>query len=176
MEITKFNELFTTNENMQSRTEIEDEIMNAKALMAPEPDLSRDDAIDDMSGIVDHYSLQGYIDALKWVLGDGTRLNAEDYEYYVENKACDACAGQPIKGVLYPVAYESAQEVAPSKWGFVERCDMCGIYDNDIDACKALARHLGSPIRHFNVEVLGRTQPAVYTNAEKTTISLEETN
>ena len=74
---------------------------------------------------------------------------------------CDVCAdlGFQIPGVLCPVA--TAGEQAPGNWHFVERCDTCAIYDDDDEASYAMARHLGSPIRHFTVKALDRTQPAI---------------
>ena len=74
---------------------------------------------------------------------------------------CDVCAdlGFQIPGVLCPVA--TAGEQAPGNWHFVERCDTCEIYDDDDEASYAMARHLGSPIRRFDVKALDRTQPAI---------------
>ena len=68
MGVTPFNELFITYENMQTKSEIEEELMKTQDILTSEPDLSSDDAIDDMAGIVDHHYMKGYIDALKWVL------------------------------------------------------------------------------------------------------------
>ena len=86
----------------------------------------------------------------------------------LNGQACDACVGQPIQGVLYPVSTNGEQ--APGNWRFVERCDACGIYEGDDDASIALARHLGAlgrplEIRRFVVQSLGRTQPALYKKA-----------
>ena len=72
---------------------------------------------------------------------------------------CTPRSGPPLPGVLCPVA--TAGEQAPGNWHFVERCDTCAIYDGDDEASYAMARHLGSPIRRFDVKALDRTQPAI---------------
>lgn len=69
---TAFDRLFETYKNMRDRSEITAEIEDVEPMVGEEPDLERDDASDDMSGIVDHFYHKGYLDALQWVMG-GTR-------------------------------------------------------------------------------------------------------
>jgi hypothetical protein len=68
---TAFDSLFEAYENMRDRSEITEEIAEVLPLVGEEPDLERDDAIDDMAGIVDHHYHKGYLDALKWVMNNG---------------------------------------------------------------------------------------------------------
>jgi len=73
MGVTPFNELFTTNENMQTKAEIKEEIVKAQALMPPETDISQDDAIADMEEQAQTVGyIWGYMDALKWALREKT--------------------------------------------------------------------------------------------------------
>ena len=65
-----YNELFETYKNMRDRSEITAEIEGVEPMVGEEPDLERDDAINDMAGIVDHFYFKGYLDALQWVIGD----------------------------------------------------------------------------------------------------------
>ena len=67
---TSFDSLFETYANMRDRSEITEEIAAIRSLVGEAPDLERDGAIDDMSGIVDHFYYKGYHDALEWVVGD----------------------------------------------------------------------------------------------------------
>ena len=68
-----FNDLFEAYKNMRDRSEITAEIDAIEPKVGEEPDLERDDAIDDMSGIVDHFYRKGYLDALRWVQGENYR-------------------------------------------------------------------------------------------------------
>jgi len=58
---------------MRDRSEIAEEIAAVRPLVGEEPDLENDDAIDDMAGVVSHHYHKGYVDALEWVLGEGTK-------------------------------------------------------------------------------------------------------
>ena len=63
-------EIFENYENMMYRSEVKEELEYMLNHLGEEPNLESDDAIDDMSAIVDYHRSQGYISALKWVLWD----------------------------------------------------------------------------------------------------------
>jgi hypothetical protein len=67
---TSFDSLFETYENMRDRSEITAEIEVVDPIVGEEPDLEQDGAIDDMSGVTNHFYHKGYLDALQWVIGD----------------------------------------------------------------------------------------------------------
>lgn len=62
MDATPFNELFSTRENMQTLDEIEEELVRFQEMLP---------TILATRFIPPHLYIQGYIDALKWVLRDG---------------------------------------------------------------------------------------------------------
>ena len=73
-------ELFENYKNMKYRSEVKEELDSVQRGLGEEPDLEQDDAIDDMSGIVNYYYGEGYRDALLWVLWDLNDVNQEGGE------------------------------------------------------------------------------------------------
>ena len=65
MGVTPFNELFTTYENMQTKAEIEEELVKFQEFQEMKPTILA------TRFIPPSLYTQGYIDALKWVLRDG---------------------------------------------------------------------------------------------------------
>ena len=64
-------------DNMMYRSEVKEELYSVQRDLGETPDLEQDDAIDDMSAIVDHNYNRGYRDALLWVLWDLNDVNQE---------------------------------------------------------------------------------------------------
>jgi hypothetical protein len=62
--------VFEAYKNMRDLSEVTAEIGQVKPLVGEEPNLEDDAAIDDMSGIVDHHYYKGYLDALRWIVGE----------------------------------------------------------------------------------------------------------
>ena len=73
-------EIFENYENMMYRSEVKEELEYMLNHLGEEPNLESDDAIDDMSGIVNYYYGEGYRDALLWVLWDLNDVNQEGGE------------------------------------------------------------------------------------------------
>ena len=70
-------EIFDNYENMMYRSEVKEELEYMLNHLGEEPNLESDDAIDDMSAIVDYHRAQGYISALRWVLWDLNDVEGE---------------------------------------------------------------------------------------------------
>ena len=65
-------------DNMMYRSEVKEELEYMLNHIGEEPNLESDDAIDDMSAIVNYHRAQGYISALKWELWDLNDVAGEE--------------------------------------------------------------------------------------------------
>jgi hypothetical protein len=74
-----------------------------------------------------------------WIEVDGRPVNWMSRQAPSGNLECDTCTWSPVPGVL---------EAMDTPEG-VQRCDMCELFDGDLDAALALARTVNGTVRFF---------------------------
>jgi hypothetical protein len=65
-------------------------------------------------------------------MGDGHYL-ADDVD-----EVCEGCGGTGFRAHALPSCLFTN---FPQGWQFIERCDLCEVYENDLEAAQALSGH-----------------------------------